>query len=401
MKSVSQIVNRETRRFVRNKIRQELDPAMITAIAESEMQSALADALNDRLIKEQEELLGRSWHERVDEPVYRNGYKSTSLKGIFSSMTLRRPMLRSKTPPSPFLDGLKKTGQSLLGMLASRFWLRGASTRAVADELNDTFGTKLHSAEVSAMTKHLGPVADAWLNKPITDEISYLFLDALYLPARKHRFVGKQAVLVAIGLKPNGHVVALGFMLGDKESNDSWSSFLKELLSRGLDLSKVKMVISDEHKAITSAVEKHLGLPHQLCVVHKIRNMRARIAGRNWKDFYVDFKAIFWAKSRQEAHDAFKTLEDRWGKLYPKAVQISGVNLDRFLTFMDQPKGFWTILRSSNLIERFNRELRRRLRPAGAMQNEDETNKLLWATTVAQQKRWDKRASVSQKKINA
>jgi len=112
MKSVSQIVNRETRRYVRRKIRQELDPAMISAVAESEMQSALAEALNAKLIKEQEELLGRSWHERVDEPVYRNGYKPTSLKGVFSSMTLRRPMLRAKTPPSPFLDGSDGRGRS-------------------------------------------------------------------------------------------------------------------------------------------------------------------------------------------------------------------------------------------------------------------------------------------------
>jgi len=390
MKSVSQNLAQQTRKFIREKIRQELSPGLLSALVESEMHSALAESLNQSLLKEQTEGLGRDPHERQEvRTLSRNGYKDFWLKGIFSSVLLRRPVLRGVTPPSPLIESLRRTGRSLLGLLATRFWLRGTSTRAVAQELNAAFGTRLRSADVSVLTNKLLPEIHTWLNRPIPQVISYLFLDAIYLPVRVSKFTAKQAILVAIGVDSESKRHVLGFLLGDRESEDSWSALIQELKARGLDTSKLKLVISDDHKGIGAAVSKDLGVPHQLCVVHKMRNVRARIAAPDRKAFLADFKKIFWADSREEAYTAIGVLQATWGKRYPKAVELTVTDPERFLTFLDEPRPIWKTLRSSNLIERFNRELRRRLRPAGAMQAEGEIWKLVWSVSKEQERRWE------------
>ena len=390
MQSLSQNLSQQTRRFIRAKIRQELDPGLIVGLVESEMHSALADALNLSLVKEQASDLGRGSNERSKTgTLSRNGYKDFWLKGIFSSVLLRRPVLRGKTPPSAVLESLKRTGRNLLGVLGTRFWLRGASTRAVAQELNAAFGTKLRSADISVLTNKLLPEIHVWLNRPIPPDIAYLFLDAIYLPVRRSKFTAKEAILVALGVTPEGKRHVLGFLLGDRESDDSWSALVKDLLARGLDRSKIKLAISDDHKGISSAVRNLLAVPHQLCVVHKMRNVRVRIAAKDQKEFLADFKKIFWADSKEEAYKAIGVLQATWGARYPKAVELTCADPDRFLGFLGEPKAIWKTLRSSNLIERFNRELRRRLRPAGAMQAEGEVWKLVWSISNEQERRWE------------
>jgi transposase-like protein len=278
-----------------------------------------------------------------------------------------------------------------MAMVASRFWLRGTATRAVAQEINGVFGTKMSASDVSRFTDALTPDIDAWLARPLPEGIIYLFIDALYLPVRKPGFTTKQALLVALGLTKDGKRHLSGFLLGDKESTDSWSALLKELLARGLKRDALALVISDDHKAIRAAVHEVLGLPHQLCVIHKMRNTLVRVAAPHRQEFYNDFKAAFWADSHHQALIALGRLEAKWIKLYPKAVQTACADAEHFLRFHDQPKPLWTVLRSTNLIERFNRELRRRLRPAGAMQSENETWKIVWAVSTEQGKRWQRR----------
>ena len=180
----------------------------------------------------------------------------------------------------------------------------------------------------------------------------------------------------------------LGFLLGDRESDDSWSALVKDLLARGLDRSKIKLAISDDHKAIASAVGNLLAVPHQLCVVHKMRNVRVRIASKDQKAFLADFKKIFWADSKEDAYTAMGVLKATWAVRYPKAVELTCTDPERFLGFLDEAKAIWKTLRTSNLIERFNRELRRRLRPAGAMQAEGEVWKLVWSVSTEQERRW-------------
>lgn len=391
MKSSSDVLRQQLHTMARTKVRNCSQSGTLLALIEAEMQMVLTQVLNGKLQEEQEAALARSRYERGAKGRYRNGFKEVRLSGLLRALRLRRPVLRRGTPPSALLSLLRRVGTSMLSLLASRFWLRGASTRAVAEELNGVFGTKLSSCDVSRFSQELLPALSSWLQRPIEQPIAYLYLDALYLPVRKPEFTTKQALLCAIGIANDGTKHVLAFVLGDRENLDSWSSLLDELLTRGLDRSALRLVISDEHRAIVGAVEQRLGVPHQLCLIHKMRNVLVRVAAKNRKAFYADFTAAFWAKDKNEALLALGRLEARWTKVYPKATAIATSNPTAFLRFMDQPQQLWTILRSSNFIERFNRELRRRLRVAGTIHSEDELWKLVASVSIEQEKRWLKR----------
>jgi transposase-like protein len=391
MKSLTQSLQSYASKKVRNLIREAIQPGILQNIAEQEIHSILANAFNAQLISERDQILGRNPYERRPGSSARNGFKETSVPGICGPMTLRRPVTRKGTLRLPFLSAIKQAGKELGNTLAMAFWLRGASTRAVAAEINATLGTKLHHSTVSKLTNAIEPQLREWENRPLPPGIVYLFIDALYLPVRRPGFTSKQAILAALGIDEQRHCHFLGFHLGDRESEDSWSAFIRKLLTRGLVRDTLRLVISDEHKGIEAAISKCLAVPHQLCVIHKMRNVLHRVASPDKPLFLKDFKAIFWAPNRDTARQALGRLEARWGKAYPKAVELTLNRFEDFTRFFQEAPEFWTALRSTNLIERFNRELRRRLRSAGVMHSELDVTKLIWAVASAQEDRWAKR----------
>lgn len=376
--------------MLRQKVRQTIQSGTLQSITAQEINSAIAEALNSQLKAEQEAVLGRAPYERMPGSTRRNGFKAVDLPGFLGGLQLRRPVVRRGWMRSPLLLALKKAAHIGLAFLSVRSWLRGLSTRSAAEEINTAFGTKLSASSVSALTNALEPVIRTWENRRIPAGIQYLFLDALYLPVRRKTTV-RQALLVAMGVTAEGQRHILGIFLGDREAVDSWTALLKDLKDRGLKRDDLRLVISDDHKAILSSVTAELAVPHQLCVVHKLRNIRLRVAAPDRDAFLADFKAIFWAESREMALQAVGRFQARWEARYPRAVTLTLDRLESFTRFFDEPRPYWTLLRCTNLLERFNRELRRRLDSAGAMQSELEVLKLVWAVSVAQEKRWTRK----------
>jgi len=388
MQTVSQMMERYGHQQTRTRVRQAMQPGSVKAIIDQELNSVLSDALNAQMKAEQEAILGRSPYQRIPGSPSRNGYKVSKVAGLFGSLLLRRPVVRKGTMISPLLTALKEAGTKLRDVLAIRFWLRGASTRAAAQEINNALGTKLSRSTVSTLSNGLEPVLREWETRRIPEGICYLFLDALYLPVRRPGFTREQAILMALGVDSKGKRHILGFLLGDRESTESWTALLKDLIKRGLKRKNLKLVLSDEHKGIEAAVAKLLAIPHQLCLVHKLRNLKSRIAAPDWKEFLADLHQIFWVSSRERARQCRGRREAKWQSRYPKAVSLTVDRFEDFTRFFDEPEKFWTLLRSTNLIERFILEMRRRLRPAGTMHSELEVTKLIWSVATEQEKRW-------------
>jgi putative transposase len=388
MLTANQVIERAAHRQLRQRVRVSLQPGTLNAIVAQEVSTVIIEALNQQLVAERDEVLGRESYERVDGSAKRNGFKAVSLPGLWGRMTLRRPVVRSGTLRLSLLDALKAGGTRLRNVLAASFWFRGTATRAVAENLRTAIGAKMSHSTVTTITNALEPAIRAWETSPIPQGIRYLFLDALYLPVRRPGFTKDQALLLALGVDDQDRRHVLGFVLGDRESKDSWEALVKDLLARGLEREALRLVISDEHKGIEAAVAGLLGVPHQLCVVHLERNVKSRVASRDWKAVLADFHRVFWAESRDEAVRARGELEGRWGARYPKAVGILTRRFDDHIRFFEEPQRLWTLLRSTNLIERFNRELRRRFDPAGAMHSELEVGKIVWSVSQAQKSRW-------------
>jgi len=400
MKSVSQMIEKQAHQQTRDRIRQVVQPGALQVIFAQEINSIIGDALNAQLSDERDHALGRASYERKPGPA-RNGFKSTKCPGLFGPLTLRRPVVRKGSLHSPLLSALKNTGRNLRDFLALRFWLRGTSTRAAASEINAALGTRLSHSTISTISNALEPSLRDWESRPIPPGICYLFLDALYLPVRRPGFTSKQALLSALGLDANGNRYILGFLLGDRENQETWEAFLSDLLNRGLSRAALGLVISDEHKAIEAAVSSRLACPHQLCLVHKLRNLRFRVATPDRKTFMADLHEVFWAPSPEAARQALGRLEARWRRAYPKAVNLTLHRFEDYTRFFAEPSRFWTILRSNNILERFNLELRRRLRVAGTMHSELEVLKLTWAVSEAQEQRWAKRKLWTKRAVRA
>lgn len=390
MLTANQLIERIAHRQLRQRVRMSLQPGTLNAVVASEISAVIAESLNRQLIAEGSEALGRSPYARIEGSAKRNGFKPVRLMGLCGEMWLRRPVLRAGSLRLPLLEALKSAGQNLRDLLAARFWLRGASTRAVAEELRTAIGARMSASTVSTVTNALEPVIRAWETSPITVDIRYLFLDALYLPVRRPGFTSEQALLVALGVDGDGRRYVLGFALGDRESKESWASLIKDLLARGLSREALRLVISDEHKGIEAAVVEKLGVAHQLCVVHLERNVKHKVASRDWKNVLADFHRVFWAPSRDQAVRALGAFESRWGTAYPTATALVTRRFEDHIRFFAEPQNLWTLLRCTNLIERFNRELRRRLDPAGTMHSELEVSKLVWAVAEAQKSRWSR-----------
>lgn len=388
MLAVSKLIAEDVRRQLKIRVREAVEPGTVRAVIEQEINAVIAGALNAQLVAERDEALGRQPYERQPGGLSRNGFKPARVPGLWGALTLRRPAVRRGTLRLPLLEALKAAGKGLVELLAMRFWLRGTATRAVAEELNGALGSKLHASTVSTLTNALEPALREWESRPIPEGIGYVFLDALYLPVKRPGFTSKQALLVALGVDQDARRHVLGFMLGDRESQESWEALIENLLERGLKREDLRLVVSDEHKGIEAAVAARLGVTHQLCVVHMMRNAKARVATPDRRAFLLDLHAVFWAPSREDARQALGALQGRWGQRYPAAVRIVSHRFEDHVRFFEQPRQFWTLLRSTNLVERFIRELRRRLNPAGAMHSELEVQKLTWSISEAQEKRW-------------
>jgi len=408
MKSTTQMLKYISNRSIRQRIRELVQPGSIDIIIDQEINSILADTLNKKLKEEQTAILQRDYYERSNNPLYRNGYKQFSIPGFAGKITLRRPVVRKGSLQLPFLHTLKKAGRFVINLLAIRFWTAGASTRATADAINDIFGSSISPSDISAASDCLEPAILAWEKRPIPADILYLFLDATYLPVCRHKlkhsdnpgFTKKQALLSAIGIDSSGKTYVLGFLLGDRENLDSWNAILELLLSKGLKKDSLRLVISDEHKAIIEAVSSKLQAPHQYCLIHKQRNVLLRIPYHDKKEVLKDFNAVYWADSKEISLLARGRFEAKWSARYPKATEIAFSNFHNFTMFFNEPKHCWKTLRSSNRLERFNKEIKRRVKPAGAIHSEKELSKILWAVSIRQEESWASRAAFKPKHIS-
>jgi putative transposase len=390
MKNIPQYLQHLARQKMDSKVHSLLDPGLLQKWAAEALNRQVLEALNTQMLKERDEYLGRQPYQREADIVHRNGFKTVSTPFLGGFLSLRQPVLRRGGFISPTLAATRQAGKALVGFLAGRLWLKGLGTRAAAGEINETFGTHLSPNSITRITKDLAPAMREWEKRPLPQNLLYLYLDALYVSIRQEDRFEKMALLVAIGVDNNLKRHFLGYLVGSQESRETWGALVQNLLDRGLATATLRLVISDAHEGIREAVKDLLRTRHQLCVVHKLRNARARVAYASQKAFTQDFKRIFWADNRSQALVALGRLKATWERVHPKAVETVERDLDEYLLFFDEEPRFWMITRSSNLIERFIGETRRRLKPARGMQNEFELEKLLYAVATAQQERWNR-----------
>jgi transposase-like protein len=270
-------------------------------------------------------------------------------------------------------------------------FLAGVSTRRVQEVLTPWMGKPTVSAgTVSRITKVLDEEVQKFHGRKLSDDYSYLVLDGIYLKTKSPIHSKRRCILVAYGIKAEGTREMIDFKLTRKgESQVAWESFLVSLKNRGLEGNHLKLVVVDGNRGLWNAVDLvWLNVPRQRCWAHKLRNVANKIPQKLQSSCMVEAAKIYKAQSKEEALRCFKHWAKVWGGIVPEAVKCLEEDFEEMLAFFQCPKELWIKLRTTNVIERVFREVRRRTRPISCFQNRESVERIIFAIFHRQNALW-------------
>ena len=294
----------------------------------------------------------------------RNGMRKRTLKTLHGEVILDKPQFREFPFHSLVFDRYSRVEKSLRIAIAESY-LQGVSTRRVR-EIVSKFGLETISAsEVSRIAKELDEKVKEFLERPIEEEIRYLFMDASYFKVRSDgRYVNK-TLLTVTGIREDGYREILGAKVANSEDEAIWESFFEELKVRGLK--GVQLVISDGHKGIQKAVEKaFLGASWQMCNVHFMRAVLKNIPKKSKLEMAYLLQEALEDEGKMQKLAIY--LDERGYSKSAETVELFRFDLWNYKAF---PRTHWRKIRTTNVLERINKELKRRSRVAGAFPNDD------------------------------
>ena len=303
--------------------------------------------------------IGAGRYERKPERVtYRNGYRTRLWETRVGEVPLRIPKLREGTYFPSLLEPRKRSEQALLAVIQEAY-VKGVSTRKVDDLVQALGLSGVDKSKVSRITKNLDELVQDFRHRPLEDEYPYVWLDALYLKVRQNHRVVSLAVVIAIGVAHEGDRTILGFDVGASEEEAFWLQFLRSLVKRGLK--GVQLVISDAHEGLKAAVSTvFAGASWQRCRVHFVRNVLAHIPKGDKAMMAAAVRTIFAQPDRKAAglqlRYVAETISTRWPKTSPLLLNAE----EDVLAFMAFPRAHWTRIYSTNILERLNKEVKRR-----------------------------------------
>lgn len=336
--------------------------------------------------------IGRERYERRGggEVNYRNGgyNRRFTLKGI-GEVVVNVPRDRKgkyKTDVLPRSRQYEDQIREDMGLM----YLTGVSTRTLSLISHRLLGRSLSHNEVSKANLALTEGVEKWRNRDLSKElVKYMYVDGVNFDMRIGGSVEKVAVLVAIGVTEGGQKLVLGLQSGDKESASCWREFIRDLKGRGLDGSRVKLGIMDGLAGLEKVFQEEFsGAKTQRCQVHVARNVLAKVTKKHKKEVADDLRSIFYASSKEKAVTFYDKFRNDWQKEFPSAVKSLESSIDSCLTFFSFPAEEWISLRTTNIIERLNKEFKRRTKPMEIVAGENSCYRLLTFISLKMELAW-------------
>jgi len=334
-----------------------------------------------RLEEEMAEYLGVSRYEHVAHRAdYRNGHYVRHLLTEMGDLELLVPRCRKGGFSSKLIERYARRWRSVDRVLLACFCL-GLSTRKAASVLAPILGEKLSASTISRIAKELDHEVRLYHGRLLGNRYRYLFFDGVVLRSKGAAKVQKKILLCAFGITVDGRQEMIDFYAAASESQACWEAFLNDLYRRGLLGEHCRLIVTDGGTGLHAALETvYPKIPYQRCWAHKTRNVLDKVKKSDQKLLKSALNRISHASNHREATQAYWRFCYRWREVYPKAVACLERDLDDLLTFfqIQQPK-LWSRLRTTNLIERAFREVRRRTRPMGVMANKDSLQRIVFA----------------------
>jgi transposase-like protein len=354
------------------------DSDFLRAIAESVLQLIMEADVDG--------LIGAGRYERGEaRQTWRNGYRDRSLDTRLGTLNLKIPKMRSGAYFPGFLEPRKMAEKALVAVIQEA-WINGVSTRKV-DELVQAMGmTGISKSSVSKLCKDIDERVHAFLKRPLSGDWPYLWLDATYLKVREGGRIVSVAAIIAVAVNTDGKREIVGLHIGPSEAEPFWTSFLRDLVRRGL--TGVKLVISDAHEGLKAAITRILSATWQRCRVHAMRNALAYVPKGQHTMVAAAIRQAFIQPDHDNAVQTWRHVADQLRARWPKLGTFMDNAEADVLAYMAFPAQHRTKLHSTNPLERLNKEVKRRADVVGIFPNEDSIVRLIGAVLLEANDEW-------------
>ena len=355
---------------------------------ESGVAKLLESVLNQILQAQVTEQVEAARYERSeDRQGYRNGSYPHQLHTRVGAITLSVPRIRGGKFTTELFMRYQRSEQALI-LAMMEMVVNGVSTRKVSAITEELCGTEFSKSNVSDLCKRLDPIVTAWNNRPISESrFPFVLVDAMYLKVREDGRVRSRGVMLGIGVNTDGQREILGLMLGDTESEKSWTEFLSWLKARGLR--GVDLVVSDDHGGLVRSIRQQLqGVTWQRCQTHFMRNILDASPKELKHEIHGQVKAILEAPHPKAARVLLNQTIAVYGEKAAKAMQTLEEGFDDATAVLSLPEKYRKRLRTTNCVERLNEEVRRRERVIRIFPNRESVIRLIGALLMEQDEKW-------------
>ncbi len=330
------------------------------------VRKSVEETLNELLDSEAEELTGAGKYERNESRKgYRSGHYTRNLTTTSGNAKLSVPKLKGVPFETAIIERYRRRESSVEEALIEMY-LAGVSVRRVEDISEALWGSRVSASTISDLNQKAYVHIEEWRQRPLHGKYPYVYIDGIYLKRNWGGEFENVSILVAIGVDSDGYREVIGAAEGMKEDKESWRSFLVWLKSRGLD--GVKLVVGDKNLGMCESVhEVFPEAKYQRCTVHFYRNIMSSVPRNRLREVTMMLKAIHAQESKEAARKKAKEVVEKLKEMrLNAAAKKLDDGIEETLTYMDFPSQHWLKIRTNNVIERLNREIRRRTRVVGA-----------------------------------
>ncbi|WP_244865243.1 IS256 family transposase, partial [Xylanibacillus composti] len=348
----------------------------------------LESVLNQVLQAQVSEQVEADRYERTENRQgYRNGSYPHQLHTRIGTITLSVPRIRGGKFTTELFARYQRSEQALI-LAMMEMVINGVSTRKVSQVTEELCGTEFSKSTVSDLCKRLDPIVTAWNNRPLGDSrYPFVLVDAMYLKVREDGRVRSRGVMLGIGVNTDGHREVLGIMLGDTESEESWTEFFSWLKTRGLR--GVDLVVSDDHGGLVRSIRQQLqGVTWQRCQTHFMRNVLDASPKSLKDEIHTHVRAILEAPNPEAARMLLNQTIAAYEEKAAKAMRTLETGFDDATAVLSLPEKYRKRLRTTNSVERLNEEVRRRERVIRIFPNRESVIRLIGALLMEQDEKW-------------
>ena len=355
-----------------------------------DIQEALKDLLGGTLKSmmeaEMDEHLGYESYERSNNPNYRNGTKTKTVRGNFGEIELAVPQDRDSTFEPKIVKKRQKDisdiDQKIISMYA-----RGLTTRQISEQIEELYGFECSEGFISDVTdKILQDITD-WQNRPLDDIYPILFIDAVHFSVREDHIIKKLAAYVILGVTLDGRKDVISLQIGENESSKYWLGVLNDLKNRGVK--DIMIICADGLTGIKEAINTAFPkTEYQRCIVHQVRNTLKYVPYKDKKAFATDLKSIYLAPNEQQGHENLERVAEKWSEKYPNALKSWEQNWDVLTPIYKFSSDVRKVIYTTNAIESLNNTYKKLNRQRSIFPNDTALLKALYLATLQATKKW-------------